>query len=155
MTEIWKAVPGTEWYEVSNLGRVRSWHHWRRRRTLPRIIKGRISSSGYVRIAVRFDDGRIADRGAHQLVLLAFVRPAEPGEQCRHLNGIRTDNRLANLAYGTRSDNMLDAVAHGTHNQAGKTHCVHGHEFTPENTYLRPTGGRRCRTCQAEYRRAS
>jgi hypothetical protein len=32
-----------------------------------------------------------------------------------------------------------------------KTHCVNGHEFTTENTYLRPSGGRRqCRKCQLE-----
>jgi hypothetical protein len=30
---------------------------------------------------------------------------------------------------------------------AAKTHCVHGHEFTPENTYVRPNGSRSCRTC--------
>lgn len=30
------------------------------------------------------------------------------------------------------------------------THCVHGHEFTPENTYTRPDGrGRACRACNA------
>lgn len=30
-----------------------------------------------------------------------------------------------------------------------KTHCVHGHEFTPENTYVQPgNGARECRTCK-------
>lgn len=28
-----------------------------------------------------------------------------------------------------------------------KTHCIHGHEFTEENTYYRPTGGRLCKAC--------
>lgn len=29
-----------------------------------------------------------------------------------------------------------------------KTHCRHGHEYTPENTYIRPSdGSRACRTC--------
>lgn len=28
-----------------------------------------------------------------------------------------------------------------------KTHCIHGHEFTPENTYVRPKGWRECRAC--------
>ena len=35
-----------------------------------------------------------------------------------------------------------------------KTHCINGHEYTPENTYMRPAkhrGGRRdCRTCIRE-----
>jgi hypothetical protein len=30
------------------------------------------------------------------------------------------------------------------------THCIHGHEFTPENTYVSPKGGRNCHTCRRE-----
>jgi hypothetical protein len=30
-----------------------------------------------------------------------------------------------------------------------KTHCKRGHEFTPENTYLRSGGKRNCKTCRA------
>lgn len=37
--------------------------------------------------------------------------------------------------------------------QSRKTHCTHGHEFTQENTYHTPSGGRRCRTCYREYMR--
>lgn len=32
------------------------------------------------------------------------------------------------------------------------THCKHGHEFTPENTYLRP-GMRECRSCRRKRMR--
>ena len=28
-----------------------------------------------------------------------------------------------------------------------KTHCKRGHEFTPQNTWLRKTGERHCREC--------
>lgn len=31
--------------------------------------------------------------------------------------------------------------------KARKTHCVHGHEYTPENTYVTKHGTRVCRTC--------
>ena len=34
-----------------------------------------------------------------------------------------------------------------------QTHCKHGHEFTPENTYIRPNGTRKCRACNAERER--
>jgi hypothetical protein len=31
-----------------------------------------------------------------------------------------------------------------------KTHCIHGHEFTPANTYQRLSGGQRqCRACNS------
>jgi hypothetical protein len=35
---------------------------------------------------------------------------------------------------------------------AAKTHCPHGHEYTPENTYVNPNpdGGRICRTCKRQ-----
>lgn len=49
----------------------------------------------------------------------------------------------------------VPVAANGNSN---KTHCVNGHEFTPENTYERPDGtGRHCRACmneaQARHRR--
>jgi hypothetical protein len=34
-----------------------------------------------------------------------------------------------------------------------KTHCIHGHAFTPENTYVDPDGRRNCRACKRERRR--
>lgn len=47
----------------------------------------------------------------------------------------------------------LDAVTQRTNAQqwskATATHCKHGHEYTPENTYRDPSGGRRrCRECK-------
>jgi hypothetical protein len=34
---------------------------------------------------------------------------------------------------------------------ARKTHCINGHEFNGDNTYVRGDGSRSCRTCQREY----
>ncbi len=34
-----------------------------------------------------------------------------------------------------------------------ETHCRNGHEFTPENVYIRKSGSRRCRTCQKACKR--
>lgn len=40
--------------------------------------------------------------------------------------------------------------------RAWKTHCVNGHEFTPENTYYRPDRyGRMCKACGLERQRAA
>ncbi|WP_346007262.1 HNH endonuclease [Janibacter terrae] len=38
---------------------------------------------------------------------------------------------------------------------AAITHCAHGHEFTADNTVLRPDGRRRCRTCRSRTGRAT
>jgi len=50
----------------------------------------------------------------HQLLLKAFVRMPNKGEECLHRNGIRSDFRLENLSWGTRKDNVADAIKHGT-----------------------------------------
>jgi hypothetical protein len=34
------------------------------------------------------------------------------------------------------------------------SHCIHGHEFTEENTYRAPDGRRHCRICQRAIERA-
>jgi len=34
-----------------------------------------------------------------------------------------------------------------------KTHCLKGHEFTPENTYVFPSGAQSCRTCFRAWRK--
>lgn len=54
------------------------------------------------------------------------------------------------LWVGTASQNTRDAIAKGRHRNAkllAKTHCLRGHEFTPENT-RRSNGKRQCKTCQ-------
>ena len=41
---------------------------------------------------------------------------------------------------------------HGFYAQnARKTHCIRGHEFSPENTYVTPNGRRQCRKCLAMH----
>lgn len=49
--------------------------------------------------------------------------------------------------------NHLEPVTHSENNARGhvatKTHCIHGHEYTDDNTYRDPTSGtRKCRTCR-------
>jgi len=115
--EVWKAVALPEfgdYYEVSDQGRVRS---------LPRMgghrpVAGRILKPGrhgrdYLNATFSVNGIR-AHRLIHQLVLEAFVGPAEPGQEARHLNGIRSDNRLVNLAWGTSAENEADKIRYGT-----------------------------------------
>ncbi|MGH9640916.1 MAG: HNH endonuclease [Terriglobales bacterium] len=54
------------------------------------------------------------------------------------------------LFIGALADNNRDMASKGRYNHQKRTHCIHGHEFTAENTYrppARPTK-RICRTCQ-------
>lgn len=59
----------------------------------------------------------------------------------------------AHLSVGTLADNNADMTAKGRHANDNKTQCPQGHEYSPENTYIRPNGKRECRTCKREHRR--
>jgi hypothetical protein len=54
------------------------------------------------------------------------------------------------LFMGTLDDNNKDRATkkRNNHRNEGKTHCKRGHEFNSENLYVRPNGGRMCRTCE-------
>jgi hypothetical protein len=67
------------------------------------------SGEGYSLVKLRGAGRRLV----HRLVLEAFRGPEpEEGMICRHLNGIRTDNRLVNLRWGSQRENVEDAWLH-------------------------------------------
>lgn len=112
VTEEWRTVPGLTAYEVSSLGRVRrclSGHST----TVGRILTGSCDKDGYLEVHLS-QKGRKSKRKVHRLVLEAFVGPKPKGLVTRHLNGVRTDNRLSNLCYGTPKENTEDMERHGT-----------------------------------------
>jgi hypothetical protein len=157
MSETWRPVtefPDT--FEVSSEGRIRSIPRVLirsngRPHTVRQKIK-RINSvnpiTGYVQVCLRAD-GKSQTRMLHNIVTRAFLGPKTPAlPWVRHLNGDKLDNRLCNLVYGTGVDNAQDRVRHGHDHNANKTHCVNGHQYTPENTVIVTGGWRKCRTCK-------
>ena len=158
--ERWLPVAGYEGlYEVSDQGRVWSVP---RRDSMGRPQGGRYlspkstGSTGYLKVTL-MRDGVSDQRLVHRLVLEAFVGRCPDDSETRHLNATRTDNRLANLAWGTSSENNYDIVALGHHHNASRDTCKRGHllegdnlrvEYKPDGTIKK----RVCRECVRAYK---
>ncbi|WP_052459590.1 HNH endonuclease [Tessaracoccus massiliensis] len=148
--EQWKVVLWAPAYEVSDRGRVRSVARTvvdslGRTRQL-RGVALALSRNNYGHLYVRL---RSTVRAyVHRLVLEAFIGPCPAGHECCHRNDDPSDNRVENLYWGTRADNMLDRVANGKHHMARRTHCKHGHEYTPGNTFYNPSKSATTRLCK-------
>jgi len=83
---------------------------------------------------------------AHRLAYEIFIGPVPPGLHIDHLCRVRRCVNPAHLEAVPQRVNTLRGVSFSAEN-AVKTHCVNGHEFTPENTYHRSPTHRQCRTC--------
>ncbi|HNX48667.1 MAG TPA: HNH endonuclease signature motif containing protein [Thermoanaerobaculaceae bacterium] len=70
-----------------------------------------------------------------------------PGGTCKHRRCVNPDH----LRAITGGENVKASGRGPIAANAVKTHCDHGHEFTPANTYWRPDRtGRQCRPCKRE-----
>lgn len=129
MAEIWKAVVGYEgFYEVSNLGRVRSLsrlvrtyggREWMSKERIMKLTP--VKDKGYLVVSLRVDgDGE--RRYVHDLVLCAFVGP-RPNEQahCCHGTAGPGVNTVENLRWDTPQANVMDKHRDGTM-QIGEQH---------------------------------
>ena len=158
--EKWLPVVGYEGlYEVSDQGRVKSLekkvvYKDGRVRTQPeRIRDPKFGSNWRPSLKMVHPDKPDRSLQIHRMVLEAFVGPCPEGMETLHYDDNPENNSLENLRWGTRSENQIDRVRNGRNHNASKTHCKRGHEFTPENTRIRTTGFRNCRTCYNKQRR--
>jgi hypothetical protein len=85
---------------------------------------------------------------AHRWLYEQLVGPIGPGLQLDHLCRVTRCVNPDHLEPVTQRENMLRGDGPSAVN-ARKTHCIHGHAFTPENTYVPPKrpNGRDCREC--------
>ena len=135
--EIWKPVTqikkrnqilNFEGYEVSNLGRVRTYkqkygqvsrsamHSGLNRplRTTPTLITGRPDIRGYMQLCLSDVNKKRHNIRIHTVVIQTFLGFPEEGLIVCHFNDVKTDNRLENLRYATHKENGQDAVRNNT-----------------------------------------
>lgn len=109
--EIWKPIVGWEkYYEVSNLGRVRSLHIRKSKNPIMPIFSN--VQRGYMQVLLQANKYRKTYK-VHRLVATAFIPNSENKPQVNHINGNKIDNRADNLEWCTNSENQIHAYIHG------------------------------------------
>lgn len=110
--ERWKNIPGFEGYQVSNLGRVRSFRHKNRHSVdrssdvAPILLKTKMigRQRKHCGVNLRVENGCIT-LAVHKLVYESFYGDVPLGMQIDHIDRNRFNNRLDNLRLATNGQN--------------------------------------------------
>lgn len=104
---------------------------------------------GYIFIE-RFEGHRKHQRSTHRVSYELANGPIRDGLHILHACDNPACVNPAHLSTGTIKDNTQDMMRKGRHKTNGnenKTHCIQGHEYTPENTRAGVGGRRHCIAC--------
>lgn len=126
MKEIWKPLMDSEYYEVSNLGKIRCVGGTILRKdnkpyTLKSLVlKPFVSRCNYEILTLNLDINKKVL--IHRAVLETF-NPVENMEnlQVNHIDGNKRNNVLSNLEWVTREENMQHAMKKGLFNPQNRT----------------------------------
>ena len=132
--EIWKDVVGYEGlYQVSNFGKVRSSDRVVYRSSTPQFCKGQIIAQGLLntgyKIVTLWNKKKRKVYLVHRLVAQAFIPNEENKDYIDHINGIRTDNHVANLRWCTRNENVNFPLARSRYISANQKRIDHIRQF--------------------------
>lgn len=115
------------------------------------LYTGALDKDGYGKIKYKGKTYRV-----HRLAWTAWIGPIK--EQILH-KPICLNKHCFNpehLYDGTHNDNMKDRKDTGTYVNYDQfeTHCIRGHKFDVDNTYINKTSGaRQCKACRKERAR--
>ena len=123
--EIWKPIKDFEgYYEVSNIGRVRSLNY--KRTGKGKILKNIEDYKGYLEVGLT-KNGKRKQFKIHRLVAEAFIPNPENKPCIDHINTVKSDNRVENLRWVTYKENSnnektLEKFKGENHHFFGKHH---------------------------------
>lgn len=119
INEIWRDIEGYEGlYQISNLGRVKSFHDGKE------SIRVQMISRGYYRL-ILYDNNRYHNYAVHRLVAEAFIPNPENKPTVNHIDGNKKNNNVSNLEWATWAEQSQHMVRTGLCHRKGKNaHCV-------------------------------
>lgn len=136
MTEIWKGIPNYDYYQVSNLGNVKSLE-----RTIirsngikqyikERLLKQTVTSTGYLSIGL-YEKRIHKTRKVHQLVAESFLghKPNGMNMVINHINFNKLDNRVENLNIITQRENTNQKHLESSSNYIGVCWDKHSNKW--------------------------
>jgi hypothetical protein len=93
--------------------------------------------------------GYMAHRLSYELSKRLLAKDEFLDHLCRNRQCVNPNHlEIVTLVENVMRGNSQHAI------NARKTHCMHGHEFTSDNTYIHPKRGtRNCKVCQREQGR--
>lgn len=112
-----------------------------------RIWTGSLAHSGYGQVR----DGKKMAK-AHVVVWEHHHGQKPQGMELDHLCRVPACCNPEHLELVTHHENMMRSNTPSAQN-ARKTHCIHGHVFSPENTKVRSQGWRECIPCYETRKR--
>lgn len=111
------------------------------------IWNGRKDKYGYGLI----DDVRGVPVFVHRVAYGKWVSAIPDGKVIMHSCDNPPCINPSHMRIGTQEENLREVSDKGRTKNQKKTHCIRGHEFTPENTYWRTSAngrpGRKCIEC--------
>lgn len=131
MEEIWKDIPGYEgYYQVSNLGNVKSIGRVVQRSNFPlpikeRILKATVNKKGYLVVNLqRGGNSKVCT--IHRLVAEAFLEKDDTRSFVDHINTDKSDNNASNLRWVTAQENSNNPMTKEHQKQSSAANAKHG-----------------------------
>lgn len=135
MKEIWKSIKGYEGlYDVSNCGRVRSYHNNKHGLLKePKIITG---LNGLYATVYLSKNNIKKTHYVHRLVAEHFIANPYHLKEVDHIDGDKMNNCVTNLEWVSHEGNMHHASTHKLFGQSKEVYCVEDDTTYPTITEL-------------------
>jgi len=109
----WRGLPNFPGYKFDKEGSAYSFKYNKKYGRKMKLHPD--NKKGYLTVAIHDIDGKPFRRRINRIICTLFHDlPPTQKHQAMHLNGIKTDNRAINLAWGTQKENEAAKNRHGT-----------------------------------------